>query len=65
VSSERADFHEESSGTLPWATSTERTIAAGMAIVLASPHGAPFAELLFRPIEDLQSSWLSGLLELW
>ena len=29
VSNGRAEFQEESSGTLPWASATERTVAAG------------------------------------
>lgn len=30
VSNGRAEFQEEASGTLPWASATERTIAAGI-----------------------------------
>lgn len=63
MSNGRAEFREESSGTLPWTTTTGRTIAAGMAIALTCLAILRRLSCFSRAFTDLQSAWLGGLLE--
>ena len=53
-----ADHEDEAVGTLPWASSTERTIAAGM--LCMSLLGAVYTLILLRATFDLPSSRISG-----
>ena len=64
ISTGRAELQEEPVGTLPWFSTTERTLAAGMLHLTLKLHDALRLSYFHRAPTDLQSPG-HGLSKLW
>ena len=64
VSDGRAEFQEHSSGSSPWASATERTIAAGEYPDSSYVTYSVLLTYFSRALEDIQSTWICRLPQL-